>query len=90
MGSSCECFNSGAAMGFIFADSDCGRLLEGERLKKLAEETEGAKAYIVETSAQRRLILSDDFSPLTADLCGILTTRLRGMISVSPQLKNYH
>lgn len=79
-------------MSFIFADFDFQRLLEGKRLKKLAEEAESAKAHIVETSDQRRLILSDDLSPLTADLCGILTTRLGGMIliPISTIGKNNH
>lgn len=74
----------GVVVGFTFANLDCGRLLEGERLKKLADEVESAKSHIVETSAQRRIILSDDLSPLTADLCGILTTRLGGMMISIP------
>lgn len=67
---------------FFVADLDCGRMLEGERLEELAKAVENAKAQITETSTPRRIALSDDLSPLTADLCGILTPRLRGMISI--------
>lgn len=64
-------------------DLAAGRLLEGERLKTLAKHAECAKTetHIMPESSQRRIIAPDSLSPLTADLCGILTTRLGGLIS---------
>lgn len=79
----------------LYANLDCGRLLEGERLKTLAKEAESAKTtktLTTEQSSRRRTVLTEDLSPLTADLCGILTTRLGGLISHSHIYSwgNYH
>ncbi|KAL7273036.1 AAA ATPase midasin [Rhizina undulata] len=55
-------------------------ILEGERLKRLSRDLEESRSLstLSLVALEPRLIFSGDFSPHTADLCGVLTPRLRG------------
>lgn len=64
-----------------FIDTCFLRLLEAERLEKLSKDLETARLVNDEMSTGNpRVINSSDLSPLTADLCGVLIPRLRGMV----------
>lgn len=64
-----------------FIDTCFLRLLEAERLEKLSKDLETARLVNDEMSTgNSRVIVSSDLSPLTADLCGVLIPRLRGMV----------
>ncbi|RPB13613.1 midasin, partial [Morchella conica CCBAS932] len=53
-------------------------LMENKRLEKLAQDVQTAKLHTLSQTSERRIIPTDALSPLTADICGILTPRLRG------------
>lgn len=78
MGFWCKCCNLWISKTSILIWG-YNRLMEGKRLKKLAEGVENTELHVSENTTQHRVISSDDLSPLTADLCGILTPRLRGI-----------
>ncbi|RPA93652.1 hypothetical protein L873DRAFT_1518806 [Choiromyces venosus 120613-1] len=59
-------------------------LLEGERLEKLSKDLETARLINAQqemSTGHSRVINSSDLSPLTADMCGVLIPRLRGMMN---------
>ncbi|KAI5852686.1 P-loop containing nucleoside triphosphate hydrolase protein, partial [Morchella snyderi] len=53
-------------------------LMENKRLENLAKDVQTAKLHTLSPTLERRIIPTDALSPLIADLCGILTPRLRG------------
>ncbi|KAG0131716.1 ATPase, partial [Tuber indicum] len=68
-------------------------LLEGERLEKLSADLKTARrrnSQLEMSTGHPRVINSSDLSPLTADLCGVLVPRLRGLPSQSSSVVDTH